>query len=466
MVWQIGQQVAGDRYTITGIDASSNGIFYRAQTSQGQEVELFTLPLELTTHPQYSPLREQMRGEATILAQCRHPFLAEVIEQFVEGSHPCVVCHRTVGERLWDAVSYFGAMDEDASLQFICQVALALRVIHERGLVHRHVHPHSIIRTPAQTVQLTQFGFVREFLLELLPSAAETLDGFTAPELLQPKGRIGAFSDVYSLAATFYFLLTRTVPPSAIARELREPLWEPRQMTPSLNSRVNQAILRGMALSIGDRPANINEWLALLPKVDVIEPEPAPSKSPAPLPPKSPQPPPEQSLPSIQPPAPPRTVKRASDVAEEFQQLEEYLIASKWREADRETARLLLILMEQEKRGYLNEDDIAALPCDTLHTLDDLWIMHSVSTFGFSIQKKIWQNVGGTDNYDYDVYCKFGDQVQWRRDGRWLLYNELRLRRSNPDGFLPSPPVTGEFDLGFWGGLIAAFAARLEECGL
>ena len=60
--------------------------------------------------------------------------------------------------------------------------------------------------------------------------------------------------------------------------------------------------------------------------------------------------------------------------------------------------------------------------------------------FGFSVQKKIWLEVGG--KVDYDTECKLGDRVGWRkrRKGRkgWLEYDDLTFNLEAPRGHLPS----------------------------
>jgi HTH-type transcriptional regulator/antitoxin HigA len=68
-------------------------------------------------------------------------------------------------------------------------------------------------------------------------------------------------------------------------------------------------------------------------------------------------------------------------------------------------------------------NSIENFPCDDLRTIDQLWVKYSQGRFGFSVQKKIWLEVGG--KVDYDTECKLGDRVGWRKGGK---VGELRLR--------------------------------------
>jgi hypothetical protein len=124
-----------------------------------------------------------------------------------------------------------------------------------------------------------------------------------------------------------------------------------------------------------------------------------------------------------------------------FTQLETYLKNGQWREADEETARLMLLIAKREDEGWLDEESAENFPCEELRTIDKLWVDNSGSKFGFSVQKKVWLDCGGVPGeYDYDVYKKFADEVGWRRGGDWLSYDELTfLLDGSKHAHLPSP---------------------------
>jgi predicted NACHT family NTPase len=109
-----------------------------------------------------------------------------------------------------------------------------------------------------------------------------------------------------------------------------------------------------------------------------------------------------------------------------YQQLETFLKNSQWKEADKETDRLMLQIVGKEADQWLSVEDIENFPCEDLRAIDKLWVDYSKGKFGFSVQKKVWMPCGGVaGEYDYEVYKKFADQVGWRRSGNWLGYDEL-----------------------------------------
>ena len=69
--------------------------------------------------------------------------------------------------------------------------------------------------------------------------------------------------------------------------------------------------------------------------------------------------------------------------------------------------------------------------------IDKLWVKYSNGKFGFSVQKQIYQGVGGSKEYNWDYYKKFADKVGWLEGGEWLLYSEFNFRWKHNTGHFP-----------------------------
>lgn len=115
----------------------------------------------------------------------------------------------------------------------------------------------------------------------------------------------------------------------------------------------------------------------------------------------------------------------------DYAKLNRLLSEGKWFEADQETARCMLKVAGREKevKVRLDVEDIERFPCGDLRTIDELWVKYSDGKFGFSVQKKIYQSLGGTKEYDEKVYRSFGDKVGWRQGGEWLYYSDLTFSK-------------------------------------
>ena len=122
----------------------------------------------------------------------------------------------------------------------------------------------------------------------------------------------------------------------------------------------------------------------------------------------------------------------------DYRKLRDLLKAKKWQEADEETERVILKAASRESEGWLREEDAKNFSCQDLGTIDKLWVKYSNGKFGFSVQKQIYLSLGGTKEYNRDVWEKFGDKVGWRKGGQWLYYNELTFDDKHYVGHLPN----------------------------
>ncbi len=123
----------------------------------------------------------------------------------------------------------------------------------------------------------------------------------------------------------------------------------------------------------------------------------------------------------------------------DYTRLRDLLAAGKWKEADEETLTVMLKATGREKEGYLDSESIETFPLADGRTIDRLWVKYSNGRFGFSVQKRIWECVGGKSvEYDYEIYEKFCDCVGWRVNGKWLNYSEISFSHNALKGHLPA----------------------------
>ena len=122
----------------------------------------------------------------------------------------------------------------------------------------------------------------------------------------------------------------------------------------------------------------------------------------------------------------------------DYAKLRDLLAAGNWKEADQETARVMLQAANRVKEGYLTVNDIDNFPCEDLRTINQLWLSYSEGKFGFSVQKEIYHRLGGTREYNREVWESFGDAVGWRQGGSWLNSKNLTFASIKaPSGHLP-----------------------------
>jgi hypothetical protein len=143
--------------------------------------------------------------------------------------------------------------------------------------------------------------------------------------------------------------------------------------------------------------------------------------------------------------------------------LQNLLAAKKWQDADQETARIMLVLTKKEDKGCLNEADLSKLPCVDLETIDQLWLNASDHHFGFSVQRQLYQNLGGTKFFEPEIWRNFGHTVGWYNDPNWLKYEALNFSEQAPSGHLP---IMGDSQVWFvsgWEGSYRNFSGLLSR---
>ncbi|MBD2123582.1 serine/threonine-protein kinase [Trichocoleus sp. FACHB-262] len=264
----VGSHLQNGKYTVEQeLGRGGFGVTYKAILhSLAQPVVIKTLDASLRRDPNFAQSQQQFQDEAKRLALCIHPNIVRVMDFFTENGLPFIVMEYIPGATLDAVVLPNMPLAEATAIHYIRQIGLALKVVHQNGLLHRDVKPQNLIlRQGTDQVILIDFGIAREFS----PGAVQTHTSFVSPgyapiEQYLPQEKRTPATDVYGLAATLYMLLTAQVPAPSILRD-RQPLREPREWRSDLSARVNQAVVRGMAVEPQLRPASVDEWLQLLP---------------------------------------------------------------------------------------------------------------------------------------------------------------------------------------------------------
>ena len=216
--------------------------------------------------------KEKFIKEAQTIASLDHPNIIHIIDVFEENNTAYYVMEYVEGGSLNDIVKEHGVLSESVAVKYIKDVALALAHIHEENINHLDVKPGNImVRTKGDTAILIDFGLSKHYddAGDQTSSTPVGISNGYAPMEQYNVGGVSSFSpatDIYSLGATLYYLVTGVVPPvaSVVGEEGIGALPE------HLSSGVVTAINRSMSYWRKDRPQSIEEFLALL-DLDNIE---------------------------------------------------------------------------------------------------------------------------------------------------------------------------------------------------
>ncbi|BAT56426.1 Serine/Threonine protein kinase [Nostoc sp. NIES-3756] len=271
MAWVAGDQLQGGKYTVEKeLGRGRFGITYLVTNRNSDRLVIKTLNddlLQALSQTERTRLENMFYGEALKLKGCNHQHIVQMIELFREGEYPCLVIEY-LGE---DSLANLrpAILSEQDALRYIQQIGEALIVVHKNGLIHRDVRPENILlrkRDGNLEAVLIDFGLALDFDHILTTSRTQERSAGFTPSELSTKGTIAkAYSDVYSLAATLYKLLTGRTPVDAVKRKLNdEHLVSPKEYNPQISDHTNRAILKGMELDPKQRSQSMREWLDLL----------------------------------------------------------------------------------------------------------------------------------------------------------------------------------------------------------
>jgi tRNA A-37 threonylcarbamoyl transferase component Bud32 len=221
---------------------------------------------------------ERFRREARAVAQLNHPHIVTVIDAGEDDNTPYIVFEYVEGETLKDRIRRFGRLAIPESVAYAIEIARALGVAHERGIVHRDVKPQNVLVDEEGSAKVTDFGIARTLDQEGLTADGRVLGttDYVSPE--QALGHpVTGQSDLYSLGIVLFEMLTGDVPfkgenQVAVAmKHVREQLPDVQVRRPEVSSALAAVLDRATAKDLDQRYADDRELIADLEDVMAIE---------------------------------------------------------------------------------------------------------------------------------------------------------------------------------------------------
>jgi serine/threonine protein kinase len=169
---------------------------------------------------------------------------------------------KSVRERIYEDE----AISEGEAIDIILQASEGLRKAHRQNIIHRDVKPSNLLLNKHREVKVADFGIALDLHEVRIEGGAKKVEGsphYMSPEAL--RGELSFSSDIYSLGATCYHMVTAkppftgNLPAAVMAKHVTDYPRSPREANPSLSKGLCQLIQKMMAKRPEDRFASIEE---------------------------------------------------------------------------------------------------------------------------------------------------------------------------------------------------------------
>ncbi|MFO8006646.1 MAG: protein kinase [Candidatus Brocadiia bacterium] len=237
------------------VGAGAMAVVYEAtQLSLDRRVALKILPQEFATKESFV---RQFDSETDLLASLNHPNIVSIIDRGREGNTYYFAMEYVAGTTLGELLSA-SEIEEEFLLDIFEQCAQALVYAHNKGIVHRDLKPANIMVNDQGMVKVTDFG-VASLLAEVQEEAGGKRKvmgtrGYMPPEQEQHVSRADERSDIFSMGAVIYRILTGKVP------DILPPA-PPSKMNPEVDPRVDSLVLKCLQAAPGKRYQSAEEML-------------------------------------------------------------------------------------------------------------------------------------------------------------------------------------------------------------
>ena len=200
--------------------------------------------------------------EAKRLAEFHQvPGITQIYDFFEENNTAYIVMELLEGETLKARLKKVGKMPVEEALPIILAVIAALKEVHDKDIIHRDISPDNIYLLENGQVKLLDFGAASQVTTTHSKSLTVILKlGYAPVEQYQSGGNQGPWTDVYSLAATFYKMITGIRPPESPERRVKDTLKEPSKLGVSIPKNIENALMNALQVRIIDRTKSAEEF--------------------------------------------------------------------------------------------------------------------------------------------------------------------------------------------------------------
>lgn len=187
--------------------------------------------------------------------------IVNVFDYFEENNTAYIVMEYIDGVLLKDYLEKQGALSPDIAMTIIEPVVEALKKIHASWIIHRDISPDNIFIAGEDSVKVFDFGAA---ILNDESGAKEGEKvikvGYSAPEQYRDSAGQGYFTDIYSIGAILYQMITGQKPIESTEREYKDELKSPLELGFDIEPNLDRAIMEALAVQPALRFQGIQQF--------------------------------------------------------------------------------------------------------------------------------------------------------------------------------------------------------------
>ena len=188
-----------------------------------------------------------------------HKNIINVMEYFEENNTAYIVMEYLDGITLSEFLKS-NRMDCETSIEVICNVLLALKEVHQAGIIHRDVSPDNIFLCTNGVVKLIDFGAARFSSNEEQQRTIILKPGFAPPEQYEKINIQGPWTDIYAVGATLYYMLTGMKPEESTNRKIKDNVLPPHLLLAQIPEYVSNTVMQAMSIDSKFRFSNVDDF--------------------------------------------------------------------------------------------------------------------------------------------------------------------------------------------------------------
>lgn len=214
-------------------------------------------------YDEYTAMKNEFIAEARTIAQFAHcESIVRINEYFEENNTAYFVMEYLEGISLREFLSNnAGGIDFSTTMSIVLPIMEALKAVHKENIIHCDVCPENIFICVNKHIKLLDFGSAKFSHDTRENTALVTKPGFTPPEQYTSKGKLGVYTDIYSVAAVIYTILSGVTPAESIERLEKDNLQKLSKMNVQLPPFADKSIMKALALKEENRFKSIDDFI-------------------------------------------------------------------------------------------------------------------------------------------------------------------------------------------------------------